>query len=67
MASRVNTLLPRNWSAIHLPALTGAQLAQAKNAVSVGLAPAPARQAITTAAHVTFTGGLHTSLTSPAR
>src|SRR5262249_22098816 len=39
MAAKISSLLPASWHAAHLPALTGGQLAQVKNAVSVGAAP----------------------------
>src|SRR5882724_136975 len=42
MSARIDTLLPASWHAAHLPALTAAQYAQVKSAVSVGVAPLPA-------------------------
>jgi len=67
MAARINALLPARWHAAHLPALSAAQLASAKNAVSVGAAPVTAatpRQlagAITALAHATFASGMSTA------
>jgi len=67
MSAKVSSLLPSGWHAAHLPALTGAQLAQVKSAVSVGAAPVtpgtPARAAsvITDLTHATFTSGMHTA------
>ena len=39
MSAKIDSLLPASWHAAHLPALTTAQLAQLKSAVSVGVAP----------------------------
>jgi MFS family permease len=67
LAAKINDLLPRNWSAAHLPALNGAQLAEVKSAVSVGAAPVSANtpksiaESITAVSHETFTAGMHTS------
>ncbi len=65
MSARVASLFPARWQAANLPALTSAQLTQAKSAVSVGVAPvAPGtpRQvasAITALSHDVFTSGMH--------
>jgi len=65
MSAKVSSLLPAAWSAAHLPALTGAQLAGVKSAVSVGAAPvtratpAEAAAAITRISHDTFVSGMH--------
>src|SRR5262249_2611631 len=65
MSARIATLLPASWHAAHLPALSPAQLAGAKSAVSVGAAPVtsstPAQLAtqITRISHATFTAGMH--------
>src|SRR5438132_10528657 len=65
MSARIDSLLPAAWHAAHLPALTAAQYAQVKSAVSVGVAPVPpgtpARAAglITQISHATFTAGMH--------
>jgi EmrB/QacA subfamily drug resistance transporter len=65
MSARIDSLLPASWHAAHLPALTAAQYAQVKSAVSVGVAPVthstPAQAAgvITQISHATFTAGMH--------
>ena len=65
MSARVDSLLPANWHAAHLPPLTAAQLSGAKAAVSVGIAPvspglpAPVVRTITSVAHATFASGMH--------
>jgi EmrB/QacA subfamily drug resistance transporter len=67
MSAKINNLLPTYWSAGHLPALSGPQLAEVKSAVSVGAAPVPPHAstqlaaAITNATHQTFSGGMHTA------
>ena len=64
MSAKIDSLLPGSWHAAHLPALTAAQYAQVKSAVSVGVAPVthstPAQVAsvITQISHATFTGGM---------
>ncbi|MDX6339662.1 MAG: hypothetical protein QOG05_7002 [Streptosporangiaceae bacterium] len=65
LSARISSTLPASWHAAHLPALTGAQLAQVKSAVSVGAAPVtgstPPRVAtvITQISHDTFAAGMH--------
>jgi len=65
MTARVSSLLPANWHAAHLPAISPAQLAGVKSAVSVGAAPVtrgtPPRLAaeITRISHDTFAAGMH--------
>ncbi len=69
MAGRVDTLFPGHWTAAHLPALHGEQLAQAKDAIAVGAAPvppgtpAPAAALITNVTHQVFIDGLGTVFT----
>ncbi|MFG2952232.1 MFS transporter [Streptomyces sp. NPDC048291] len=64
MASKVDGDLPGNWAAAGLPKLTDAQLAQASEAVQVGVAPVakgtPAEIAakISDVAHDTFISGM---------
>ncbi|MEU9451634.1 MFS transporter [Streptomyces sp. NPDC048277] len=64
MASKVDGDLPGNWAGAGLPKLTSAQLAQASEAVQVGVAPVakgtPAEIAakITGVAHDTFISGM---------
>jgi hypothetical protein len=65
MSAKISSTLPASWHAAHLPALSAAQLAQVKSAVSVGAAPltqsTPARAAgvITQISHDTFVAGMH--------
>src|SRR5436190_70903 len=65
MSAKIDSLLPASWHAAHLPALTAAQYAQVKSAVSVGVAPVPAGTPahavglITQISHATFTPGMH--------
>ena len=65
LTARVSSLLPASWHAAHLPALSPAQLAGVKSAVSVGAAPltrgTPHRLAaeITRISHDTFAAGMH--------
>jgi hypothetical protein len=65
MSARISSVLPASWHAAHLPALSPAQLAGVKSAVSVGAAPVttstPAQLAseITRISHATFTAGMH--------
>jgi len=65
MSAKIATALPASWHAAHLPALSTAQLAQVKGAVSVGASPVtgstPARAAgvITQISHDTFAAGMH--------
>jgi predicted MFS family arabinose efflux permease len=65
MSAKISSALPTSWHAAHLPALSAAQLAQAKNAVSVGAAPVtsstPPRLAtvITQISHDAFVAGMH--------
>jgi EmrB/QacA subfamily drug resistance transporter len=67
MSAKINSLLPVNWSAAHLPAMNAAQLAEVKSAVSVGAAPVtsstPKEVAalITNVTHDTFSAGMHAS------
>jgi EmrB/QacA subfamily drug resistance transporter len=67
LAAKINDVLPKNWAAAHLPALSGAQLAEVKSVVSVGAAPVTSStppslvSTITRVAHETFTSGMHTS------
>jgi EmrB/QacA subfamily drug resistance transporter len=67
MSTRVDNLLPVRWAAAHLPALTAPQLAAAKGAVAVGVAPVspgmPRQVAalVTSVAHSTFMSGLDTA------
>jgi len=65
MSAEIDSLLPASWHAAHLPPLTAAGYARVKNAVSVGVAPAPsgtpakAAGVITQISHATFTAGVH--------
>jgi EmrB/QacA subfamily drug resistance transporter len=65
MSAKIATALPASWHAAHLPALSTAQLAGVKSAVSVGAAPitgkTPPRLAaqITRISHAAFTAGMH--------
>jgi hypothetical protein len=65
MSAKISSTLPASWHAAHLPALTSAQLAQVKSAVSVGAAPVtsstPSQLAgeITRISHATFIAGMH--------
>jgi EmrB/QacA subfamily drug resistance transporter len=65
MSAKISSTLPASWHAAHLPALSTAQLAQVKSAVSVGAAPVtrgtPVRAAdvITQISHDTFVAGMH--------
>ena len=67
MSAKISSTLPASWHAAHLPALSAAQLTQAKNAISVGAAPvtspAPPRLAavITQISHDTFVAGMHSA------
>jgi len=67
MTARVSSLLPGSWAAAHLPALSLAQLDEAKSAISVGVAPVTASMppqlaaAITKVAHDIFTSGMNTA------
>ena len=67
MAAKISSLLPASWHAAHLPPLTAGQLAQVKNAVSVGAAPVtrgtPPQVAslLTDLSHATFAAGMHTA------
>ena len=67
MASKVDSLLPSRWAAAHLPALNPVQLAQVKQATTVGVAPvqkgmpAPLVTAITDVTHQTFISGMTAS------
>ncbi|AYN41552.1 DHA2 family efflux MFS transporter permease subunit [Streptomyces dangxiongensis] len=64
MASRVDSDLPGNWADAGLPKLTPGQLAQASEAVQVGVAPVtkgipePVAAKITAVAHDTFISGM---------
>ena len=72
MSDRVSSLLPGRWAAAHLPPLSGAQLAEAKGAVTVGVAPvtsgtpAPVASAITQISHATFVSGMSASFVTAA-
>jgi EmrB/QacA subfamily drug resistance transporter len=67
MSVRVSSVLAPSWQAAHLPPLTAAQLASAKAAVAVGVAPVargtPLQVAsvITEVAHSAFASGMHTA------
>jgi len=67
MSAKISSTLPASWHAAHLPALSAAQLTQAKNAISVGAAPVtsstPPRLAavITQISHDTFVAGMHSA------
>jgi hypothetical protein len=67
MSARISTLLPVSWHAAGLPALSAAQLAEVKSALSVGAAPVTAStppqaaRVITDISHATFTSGMHTA------
>jgi hypothetical protein len=67
MAARVDSLLPAQWNAAHLPHLTGPQLSQVESAVQVGVAPVqkgmPAQiaETITRISHDVFTSGMSTA------
>ncbi|WP_194910538.1 hypothetical protein [Catenulispora rubra] len=73
LASRVGTVLPRQWIAHHLPALPGPAAAKLKQAADVGIAPpasprTPARitQAVADAIHTSFLSGMHWALIGAA-
>jgi EmrB/QacA subfamily drug resistance transporter len=65
MSAKIATALPASWHAAHLPALSTAQLAGVKSAVSVGAAPitgsTPPQIAtqIARVSHAAFTAGMH--------
>ena len=65
MSAKIAAVLPASWHAAHLPALSAAQLAGVKSAVSVGAAPATAgtppqlAAAIARVSHATFAAGMH--------
>jgi len=65
MSAKISSTLPAAWHAAHLPALSTAQLAQVKGAVSVGVAPvthstpAGAAGVITQISHDAFVAGMH--------
>jgi len=65
MSAKIATALPASWHAAHLPALSTAQLAGVKSAVSVGAAPITSKTPpqiaaqITRITHATFTAGMH--------
>jgi predicted MFS family arabinose efflux permease len=67
MSGKVNSLLPVNWAAAHLPALTPAQLTEVKSLTTVGVAPTqpgvPPQIAATIAdvTHATFLSGMTAS------
>ncbi|MGP3979759.1 MFS transporter [Streptomyces sp. KR80] len=69
MAARVDTALPEKWAEAKLPPLAPEQLAQASDAVSVGIAPVgretppPLVGRITDVAHETFVSGMGLSFT----
>ena len=64
MSAKIAAVLPAGWRAAHLPALSAAQLAGLKSAVSVGVAPmppgtpAPLADLITAVSHATFVSGM---------
>ncbi|SEE64190.1 drug resistance transporter, EmrB/QacA subfamily [Streptomyces sp. 3213] len=65
MSAKLDDVFTERWAAAHLPALSGEQLAQAKDAVSVGVAPVTAdtppavAETITQIAHSAFMDGMH--------
>jgi hypothetical protein len=65
MSAKIAAVLPASWHAAHLPALSAAQLAGVKSAVSVGAAPvtagtpSPLAAAIVRISHATFAAGMH--------
>ncbi len=65
MSAKLAAVLPASWHAAHLPALSAAQLAGVKSAVSVGAAPvtagtpSPLAAAIVRISHATFAAGMH--------
>ena len=65
MSAKIAAVLPASWHAAHLPALSAAQLAGAKSAVSVGAAPVtgstPPQLAaqIARVSHAAFAAGMH--------
>jgi EmrB/QacA subfamily drug resistance transporter len=65
MSAKITAVLPASWHAAHLPALSAAQLAGEKSAISVGAAPVTAgtppqlAAAIARISHATFTAGMH--------
>ncbi|HEX4059421.1 MAG TPA: MFS transporter [Streptosporangiaceae bacterium] len=67
ISARVASRLPVSWQAAHLPALSAAQFAGVKTAVSVGVAPVtrstppPVATAIAQVSHATFASGMHAS------
>jgi len=64
MSAKVASLLPARWAAAHLPALSPAQLAEAKSLTTVGVASVPkgvspqVASAITNVTHATFISGM---------
>lgn len=72
MSARVSSLLPVQWAAAHLPALTGTQLTEAKSLVAVGAAPvqpglsAQVAASITRVSHDVFTSGMNTAFLAAA-
>ena len=68
MSAKIDNVFASRWTDAHLPALSDAQLDQAKEAVSVGVAPVPsgtprsAAELITQVSHGTFMDGLHNAL-----
>ncbi|MFG2889264.1 MFS transporter [Streptomyces sp. NPDC048248] len=69
MASRVDDQLPGNWQSAGLPPVPPAQMSQAADAVSAGIAPVPKgappelAQKITSVAHDTFVSGMGLAFT----
>jgi hypothetical protein len=67
MSAKVSSALPAGWQAAHLPPMSAAQLAGAKAAVSVGVAPVPKgtpaqlASVITGVGHSAFASGMHTA------
>jgi EmrB/QacA subfamily drug resistance transporter len=67
MSAKINDLLPKNWSAAHLPSLNPTAFAEVKSAVSVGAAPVTSgtpkgvAALITNVTHETFSSGMHAS------
>ncbi|MFK0154766.1 MFS transporter [Streptomyces sp. NPDC090493] len=72
MTAKVDDVFTERWSAAHLPPLSGEQLAQAKEAVSVGAAPVTAQtpaaavEPITQIAHGAFIDGMHVAFVAAA-
>jgi EmrB/QacA subfamily drug resistance transporter len=67
MSAKVTSLLPARWAAAHLPALDASQLAAAKSATTVGVAPVSkgmpphVAAAVADVTHTTFISGMTAS------